>query len=111
MDKLSLSIGIFEPKGIKKHSKIKPNPFLIIDRATLTFQNLHELISNAYPSNEGCNVPRRVENWIRWIPPINGRFKLNFDGSKINNISALGWVIKNSYRIIMVAGSRHLSNA
>ena len=26
-----------------------------------------------------------VENLIRWIPPINGIFKLNFDGSKIKN--------------------------
>ena len=29
----------------------------------------------------------------QWIPPINGRFKVNLDGSRINNISASGWVI------------------
>ena len=44
-------------------------------------------MNDDYPTNEGRNVPRKVE---RWIPPINERFKLNFDGSKINNISALG---------------------
>ena len=41
---------------------------------------------------------------------INGRFKLNFDGSRINNISALGWVIRDSNGIIALAGSRNLDN-
>ena len=58
--------------------KIKPNPFLIIEKATSSFQNLNELISDDYLTNEGRNVPRKVERWIRWIPPINERFKLNF---------------------------------
>ena len=49
-----------------------------------------------YINNKGCNGPRKVENGIRWIPRINGRLKLNFDGSRINNISALGWVIRDS---------------
>ena len=43
-------------------------------------------------------VAHKVEKWIRRIPLINGRFKLNFDGSKINNISASVWVIKDSLR-------------
>ena len=91
--------------------KIKPNPFLIIEKATSSFQNLNKLMSDDYPTNEGHNVPRKVERWIRWIPPINERFKLNLDGSMINNISASSWVIKNSNGIIKVAGSRHLGNA
>ena len=53
-------------------------------------------MSDSYLNNEGCNIPRRVEKWIRWVPPINGRFKLNFDGSKINNISDSRWVIRDT---------------
>ena len=90
--------------------KIKPNPFLIIEKATSTFQNLHELISETYLSNEEHFVPCKVEKGIRWIPPINGRFKLNFDGSRINNTSALGWVIRDFNGTINIARSRHLSN-
>ena len=60
--------------------KIKLNSFLIIEKAILTFQNPHKLMSDAYPSNKGRNVPRRVKKWIKWILPINGIFKLNFDG-------------------------------
>ena len=67
--------------------KIKLNSFLIIEKATSTFQNLHEFISDSYLNNEGCNVPCKVEKWIRWILPINRRFKLNLDGSTIKNIS------------------------
>ena len=37
-------------------------------------------------------------------------FKLYFDGSRINNISASSWVIRNFNGIITLAGSRHLSN-
>ena len=91
--------------------KIKPNSFLIIEKATSSFQNLNKLMSDDYPTNEGRNVPRKVERWIRWIPPINERFKLNLDGSRINNTSASSWVIKDSNGIIKVAGSRHLGNA
>ena len=110
--KLSLSFGVFRPIGtILVFRKIKPNPFLIIEKATLTFQNLHKFINDTYLNNEGCNVPRKVEKWILWIPPINGRFKLNFDCSRINNISASGWVNRDSNGIIQMAGSRHLGNA
>ena len=28
-------------------------------------------------------------------PPINNRFKLNFDGYRVQNISTLGWVIRD----------------
>ena len=45
------------------------------------------------------SVPRKVEKWITWIPPINVRFKLNFVSSRINNISA-----------IKIAGNKHLGN-
>ena len=65
-------------------------------------------MSDTYLSNEGHFVPRKVE---KWIPPIDGRFKLNFDGSRINNISASGWVIRNSNGTIKIARSRHLGNA
>ena len=91
--------------------KIKPNPFLVIEKATSTFQNLHEFINDTYLSNDEHFVPRKVEKWIRWIPPINGRFKLNFDGSRINNITASSWVIRDSNGTIKIAGSRHLGNA
>ena len=87
--------------------KFKPNPFLYIEKATSMFQNLHEIIIDTYLSNESYIVPRKVEKWIRWIPPINERFKLKFDGLRINNISFSGWVIRDSSGIIKIAGSRH----
>ena len=88
----------------------KPNPFLIIEKATLTFQNLIEFMNGSCFDSEGCNIPRRVEKWIKWIPPINGRFKLKFDGSQINNISDSGWVIRDTNETIKMVGSRHLGN-
>ena len=90
--------------------KIKPNPFLITKKATSTFQILLELISDAYPNKEACNAPHKVENWIRWIPPSNGRFKLNLNGSMINSISVSRWVIRDSNGINKVARSRYLDN-
>ena len=63
--------------------KIKLNSFLIVEKVTSTFQNLHEFISDTYLNNERCNVPCKVEKWIRWIPHINGIFKLNFNFLKI----------------------------
>ena len=69
--------------------KIKPNPFFIIEKATLIFQNLHGILTKSYLHNEGHIVPSMVEKLIRWTPPINGRFKLNFDGSRVQNRSAL----------------------
>ena len=68
-------------------------------------------MSVAYTNNKGHNVPRTIERWIRWILPINGRFKLNFDGSRTNNISTSSWVIRDSNECIKVAGSRQLGNA
>ena len=44
-----------------------------------------------------------VEKLIQWIPPINGRFKLNFDGSKVESKCASGWVIRDSNGIIKMA--------
>ena len=52
-----------------------------------------------------------VEKWIRWIPPINGRFKLNFDGSRDQNISASRLAFRYSNGTIKMAASRHLGNA
>ena len=36
---------------------------------------------------------------------------MNFDDSRINNICALGWVIRDSNGIINLVGSKHLGNA
>ena len=36
---------------------------------------------------------------------------MNFDDLRINNICALGWVIRDSNGIIQLVGSRHLGNA
>ena len=41
---------------------------------------------------------------------INGRFKLNFDGSRMENKSTLGWVIRDSNGTIKIVASRHISN-
>ena len=60
--------------------------------------------------NEGRNVTRQVEIWICWIPPINDKFKLNFGGSKVQNKSALGWIIKDSNDIIKMVSCRHVAN-
>ena len=58
-----------------------------------------------YLSNEGHIISHKVEKWIRWIPLINGRFKFNFDDSRINNISASSWIIRDSNGIIKLEGS------
>ena len=65
---------------------------------------------NFYLQIEGCNVPWMVENLIRWIPPVNGRFKLNFDGSKIKNKSVLGWAIRDSNGTIKMTANIHIGN-
>ena len=68
-------------------------------------------MNDSYLTNEGRNVPRRVEKWIRWIPLIKGTFKLNFDGSRMKDTSGSRWVIRDSNEVIKMAGNRHLSNA
>ena len=68
-----------------------PNqPSLIIEKATLIFQNIHGSLSESYFHNKGHIVSCMIEKWIRWIPPINGRYKLNFDDARVQNRSALG---------------------
>ena len=64
-----------------------------------------------YHLNEGYCVARKVEKWIRWISPINGIFKLNFDGSRIQNDSSLGWVIRDSDGIIKMTTCRHIGKS
>ena len=49
-----------------------------------------------------------VEKWICWIPPINEKFKLNFDGSRIENKSVSRWVIRNANDTIKMVASRHI---
>ena len=41
---------------------------------------------------------------------INGRFKLNFDGSRMENKSTSGWVIRDSNGTIKIVASRHIGN-
>ena len=43
--------------------------------------------------------------------PINNRFKLKFDGSRVQNISALGWVIRDSNGITKMVACRHIGNS
>lgn len=67
-------------------------------------------MSDSYFTNKEHMIPHRVEKLIRWIPPINGIFKLNFDDYRINNISALEWVIRDFNEVIKMTESRHLGN-
>ena len=41
---------------------------------------------------------------------VIGRFKLNFDGCRVESKSASGWVIKDSDGIIKMVACRHLGN-
>ena len=84
--------------------KIQSNPFLVIKKATLNFQSLQDFVT------EWCNVPWVVEKLIRWIPLINGIFKLNFDGSRIKIKITSEWFIRDSNGIIKMATSRHMGN-
>ena len=40
--------------------KRKPNIFLIIEKATLTFQNLNEFMNESCFDNEGCVKPEKI---------------------------------------------------
>ena len=42
---------------------------------------------------------------------VNNRFKLNFDGSIVQNISVLGWVIRDSNSIIKMVACRQIGNS
>ena len=57
--------------------------------------------------HEGCNIAW----WIRWIPPIIVRFKSYFDGSRMLDKSALGWVIRDSNSIIKMAACKHVGKS
>ena len=72
----------------------QPNPFFIIEKDTFNFQNLQEFVIDPQLQNEGRFVPRVLEKWICWIPPTSGNFKLNFDGLRVENISALDELLK-----------------
>ena len=91
--------------------KIQPNPFLVIEKATLIYKNLQDYLIDPYQLHGRHSITRRIEKWIRWIPHINGRFKLNFNGSKIHNTSVLGWVIRDSNGIIKMVACRHIGNS
>ena len=91
--------------------KSKHNSFIIIEKTTLTFKICNEFMNEFCFNSEGSNIPCIVEKWIRWIHQINGIFKLNFDGSMINNINASGWVIRDTNGFIKMTGSIHLDNA
>ena len=66
---------------------------------------------DTYHLNEGRNVTQQVEKWIRWIPPINGKLKSNFDGSTVQNNNALGRVIRDSNDIIKMVLCRYMRNS
>ena len=91
--------------------KIQPNIFLVIEKATYNFQSLQEYVIDLQLQNEGRFVPWVVKKLIHWIPPISGNFKLNFNGSKEENRSAWGWVIRDSNGIIKITTSKHMGNA
>lgn len=59
----------------------------------INFQNLQGCLIDSFIQNEGRSVLRVVEKWIRWIPPIDEIFKLNFDELKMGNKSASRGVI------------------
>ena len=65
--------------------KIHLNPFLVIEKVTLNFQNLQNYMIDSFLQIERNNILQMVEKWIRWISLINERFKLNFDGLRIKN--------------------------
>ena len=67
-------------------------------------------MTNSYLQNDGHNVVGIVEKQIHWIPPINEIFKFNFDGSKVENKTTLGWVIGDSNGIIKMTISRLMGN-
>ena len=52
-----------------------------------------------------------VEIWIRHIPPINGRLKLSFDGSRIESKRASRWVIRDPNGIIKMVECIYLSKS
>ena len=66
---------------------------------------------DSYLQTKGLKVPRIVEKWIRWIPLINGRFKLNLDDSRIKNKSTSRWIIRDSNGTIKMVASKHIGNA
>ena len=82
--------------------------FPIVEKVILIFQNLKEYLFDPYLHNRGQNVYQVVEKWIQWISPINGKFKLNFDGFKVTSKCASGQVVRNSNGIIKMAACRHV---
>ena len=71
--------GAFHPRTKILGGQL-PQCSLLRKQATITFQNLNEFMNEFYFDSKGCNIPHRVEKWIRWFLPINKKFKLNFDG-------------------------------
>ena len=78
MEKIATIFDAYEPIEIMWFlGKSNPTSFLVIEKATSTFQNLHRFMSDTYLSNKWHFVSRKVEKWIQWIPRINGRLKCN----------------------------------
>ena len=90
--------------------KIHLNPFLVIEKVTLNFQNLQNYMIDSFLQIERNNILQMVEKWIRWISLINERFKLNFDGLRIKNKSDSWWIIRDSNGTMEIVTSRHISN-
>ena len=109
MEKIGIILwNIWNHRNQVVFKKIQPNPFLVIEKATYIFQNLQDYLMDSYHLNKGNCVTRRVGKWIQWIPPINGRFKLKFDGSRVQNNSVVGWVIRS---ILKMAECKQIGNS
>ena len=54
-----------------------------------------------------------LELWKNGVfgSPNHNRSKLNFDGYRVQNISALRWVIKDSNSIIKMTVCKHIDNS
>ena len=83
---------------------IQLNPFLVIEKDIVIFQNLQYHSIDPHHLSEGYKSSQIVKKLIRWIPPIYDRFKLNFDDPRIKDTNALGWVIRDSNSIIKTVG-------
>ena len=68
-----------------------------------------EAASKPLPPGKFAPKAPRVRPASCWSPPLPGRFKLNFDGSKLANGSAsFGFVIRNSAGNHILVGARAL---
>ncbi|KAM5547638.1 hypothetical protein ABKV19_001892 [Rosa sericea] len=68
---------------------------------------------NSYRAHNPSHMKSFVNNYglIRWLPPSENKFKLNFDGSvKHDRMAAAGFVIRNHAGSPVVAGTRKIGS-